>query len=425
MTVKTKREVDVTQPRAGQKLQLGAIAAELGITFQVMADAAQVSRTSLYRIADENIWPVRCDSSALRGALRLLFEARGASDEQMTSMFHAQVTKRNPAQRAGKAPAPAPTPPDYVPPKAHDDQSDTDEETDMLPSKQILSFEARKAFGLIVNPFDGEVIEDPQMFTSGEVAFVREACLQAAIGGRFVALVGESGAGKTTVLADLEARIERDKRPVIVIKPWVLGMEGNDSQGKTLKASDILASLVTTMNPTATIKQTLQGRSNQVEKLLAESTAAGNKHLLVVEEAHCLPDATLKHLKRLHEMRLGRAPMLGILLLAQPELKDSFRHRASYLREVIQRCEVIDLLPLDGDLAAYLTTRATAHGRKLSEFIDPSGVDEIRARLTTKRGSRPVSLCYPLAVNNLITAAMNTAADLGAPLITRDVVRAV
>ena len=35
------------------------------------------------------------------------------------------------------------------------------------------------------------------------------------------------------------------------------------------------------------------------------------------------------------------------------------------------------------------------------------------------------SLLYPLAVGNLITAAMNLAAELGSPLVTADVIKAV
>lgn len=31
-------------------------------------------------------------------------------------------------------------------------------------------------------------------------------------------------------------------------------------------------------------------------------------------------------------------------------------------------------------------------------------------------------MLYPLAVHNALTAAMNTAADLGAPKVTRDIV---
>jgi type II secretory pathway predicted ATPase ExeA len=36
-----------------------------------------------------------------------------------------------------------------------------------------------------------------------------------------------------------------------------------------------------------------------------------------------------------------------------------------------------------------------------------------------------VSLLYPLNVNNWMAAALNTAADLGAPRVDRDVIRAV
>jgi len=90
----------------------------------------------------------------------------------------------------------------------------------------------------------------------------------------------------------------------------------------------------------------------------------------------------------------------------------------------------VHLLPLDGDLRAYLEHRARAAGRELGDFIDQSGVDELRTRLTITRPASggktaATSLLYPLAVNNLVTAALNVAADLGVPVINRDVVRAV
>lgn len=433
MTVRGKTTLDVRTPRAGQRLELAVIAAELGVTMTAMAEVAGLSRTSLYRIAAENIWPLSCDVSAAQHALRTLFEASGASDEQLACMFHAHAKRRTVAQKAGKAAAPALAaalpPADYAPPKADFNQQ-PEKVTDVLLPKQTLSRDACKAFTLFTNPFDGEVVDDAHMYTSGEIAFVREACLQAAKGGRFVAVVGESGAGKTTIQSDLESRIERERMPVIVIKPWVLGMEDTDSKGKTLKSTDILAAIVTTLDPLATMPQTLQARSNRARDLLSKSAEAGFSHLLVIEEAHSMPEATLKHLKRLHEMRLGRKPLLGILLLGQTELGLKLDPRRANLREVTQRCEVVQLMPLDGDLQAYLGHRAKAVGRELGEFIDAGGIDEIRARLTiTRPGSggktRATSLLYPLAVNNLFTAALNTAAELGAPIVTRDVVRAV
>jgi type II secretory pathway predicted ATPase ExeA len=232
------------------------------------------------------------------------------------------------------------------------------------------------------------------------------------------------------MLADLEARVQMDRKPVITIKPWVLGMEESDTRGKTLTSADILASTVTTLDPLARPRMTMQARSNQARDALVKSMEAGYSHLLVIEEAHSLPEPTLKHLKRLHEMRLGRKPLLGILLLGQTELGQKLDPRRANLREVTQRCEVVNLLPLDGDLRSYLEHRARAAGVDLAKLIDQAGIDEIRTRLTISRPvsggkSMSISLLYPLAVNNLMTAALNLAAELGAPLVDRNVVRGV
>ena len=299
----------------------------------------------------------------------------------------------------------------------------------MLLAKQTLTAEARKAFTLFHNPFDGEVTASEEMYTNGEIRFCREACWQAATNGRFVALVGESGSGKTTLLADLKERIATDRKPTVVIEPSVLGMEENDSRGKVLKAGDILTAIIMTLAPQASVAQTSEKRTRQAESLLAGSTTAGNSHLLLIEESHALPVATLKHLKRLHErMRLnGRKPMLGILLLGQPELLDTLSDKKHDVREVVQRVEIVRLQPLDHELKGYLAFRARGAGRDLATLMDDEAVDAIRHRLTVLRqGVRnsAVSMVYPLAVNNLVTACLNEAAATGVPLVTREVVEA-
>ncbi len=93
-----------------------------------------------------------------------------------------------------------------------------------------------------------------------------------------------------------------------------------------------------------------------------------------------------------------------------------------------RRGTVVELPPLGGDLQAYLSHRAKAQGKKLAELVDDGGLAELQARLTVTSPDRrvaPVSLLYPLAVNNLMTACLNAAAALGVPVVTRDVVRAV
>ena len=58
-----------------------------------------------------------------------------------------------------------------------------------------------------------------------------------------------------------------------------------------------------------------------------------------------------------------------------------------------------------------------------------SEIDALRAKLTltSTRRDRPetVSLLYPLAVGNLLTACMNLAAEIGVPTVTADVVKGV
>lgn len=297
----------------------------------------------------------------------------------------------------------------------------------MLLSKQALTPQARRHFKLFTNPFDGEVTSDAQMFDGADVRYVREAAWQCSQVGGFVAIVGESGAGKTTIQTDLEARLQVEGRNVISIKPSVLGMEESNAKGQMLKSTDILHAIITTLQPEAVVPQTLQARTVKAGRMLTASAEAGAAHLLVIEEAHGLPDATLKHLKRLHEMRLGRRPLLGILLIAQPELKVRLANglRTGALREVAQRCEIVELLPLDGDLRAYLECRANAANQQLDSLVEPKAVDELRVRLTRKTQGGAVSMCYPLAVNNMVTRALNKAAELGLPVVTADLVKQV
>ena len=392
------------------RLHLARIAAELRITVAAMARAAGVSETAMRGVVRHDRWPVRVPADQIRLEVAALCQRMGATERQLSLLWqHADGTP--PAAQA----------------TADSPDSNPQEDLDMLLPKQTLSASAARHFKLFRNPFDGEVTRDEQFFCGDDIRYVREAAWQCARNSGFVAIVGESGAGKTTVLGDLEARLQVDPQGVIVIKPGVLGLEQSNNSGQVLKATDILHAVVTTLDPTATVPQTLQARTVKATKLLAASAQTGNTHLVVIEEAHSLPNETLKHLKRLHELRNGRRGLLGILLLAQPELRVRLEAglRSGSLREVAQRCEMVELLPLDADLRAYLELRAAAVNVDLDAIIEPKAVDQLRTRLTRKTSGGAMSMCYPLAVNNMVTRAMNSAAELGVPVVNRDVVNAV
>jgi type II secretory pathway predicted ATPase ExeA len=403
--------------RSKTRLKLSVLMQDKAISYTELARILKVARSSLYALASQGIWPSRSDHEALAHNLRQALLSKGATPEDLATIFELAHPPKPESTSATVRSLP----------QVATHQPNDDEEPDMLLSKQSLSPQARRHFKLFTNPFDGEVTRVEQMFLGDEFTYVRETAWQCAKTGGFVAVCGESGAGKTTMLVDLEARLLRDSADVILIKPSVLGMEESDAHGTKLKSGDILHAIITQLDAQAPVPQTMSARTLKARKLLTASAQAGNIHLVVIEEAHSMPDATLKHLKRLHEMRDGRKPLLGILLLAQPELKLRLAAglRSGALREVTQRCEVVELLPLDADLRAYLERRASACEVQLDALIDADAVEQLRTRLTRKIGTAKVSMCYPLVVNNLVTKALNQAAELGVPRVTRDVVNAI
>jgi type II secretory pathway predicted ATPase ExeA len=304
----------------------------------------------------------------------------------------------------------------------------TEEKEDpMLLQNQALNPEARQHFKLPRNPFVDDVQSPDDVFQTPSVRYVRAALLDCAQHHGFVAVVGESGAGKSTLAEDLEERIKADKREVLVVRPYVLAMEANDQKGKTLKSGAIAEAIAFALDPHISLRSSPQARFQQVHDLLKASRRAGRRHLLLIEEAHCLPLATLKHLKRFLELKDGMQRLIGVALIGQPELRERLGSQNAEVREVAQRCEIVALDPLDGELEAYLQHKFARFDLKLSDVFAPDAFDAMRARLIhTPRGGRPAdarSLCYPLVVNNLVCRAMNAAAAAHWPQVDAQVVK--
>lgn len=320
-------------------------------------------------------------------------------------------------------------------PKASSSTKTTEKETDMLLQKQTMHPNTRKHFALAANPFSNDIAQPSDVYISADIRYVRETLWQHTKHGSLLALVGESGCGKTTVLADFKDRLVREARDVQVIEPSVLYMEENDIKGKSLKSAAIVTAILSTVGPSVVHKRDSEARARQLKQLLTDGRRAGQRYVLVIEEAHCLPKATLKHLKRFFELTDGLAPLLSIVLVAQPELRLRLSVNDPDIREVAQRCEFIELPPLDNNLADYLKFKLARVGCDLAKVITADGIDALRERLTFAQRragsgkaqaqvmSTSVSLVYPLAVANALTAAMNLAASLGAPVVDADIVK--
>jgi type II secretory pathway predicted ATPase ExeA len=299
------------------------------------------------------------------------------------------------------------------------------ESIDMLLRKQTLTPAARKHFSLFRDPFSEDVNEAEDVFTSPDIRYVREYLWATARHGGFVAVVGESGSGKTTLRRDLNDRIVREDAPIIVIEPYVLGMEDNDVRGKTLKASAIADSIILTLAPQEKPRLSMEAKSRQLHRILKDSKRAGFHHCLIIEEAHGLPIATLKHLKRFFELEDGFKKLLSIVLIGQTELKTKLSERSPEVREVVQRCEVVELPPLDAQLDQYLAFKFQRVGKPLDEVFDKGALDGIRSRLIFIKAGKTresVSLMYPLMINNLVTASLNMAATLGLGKVNHELI---
>lgn len=390
-----------------------AVFEALGLSQRDIARASGLSQSAVSRIA-AGIWPTRGAVQA-RQKLDACLRANGATPAQLLALYAPQ-----------KEVGPGELQLTEAAPEAQDLNPETPEEETMLLENQALSPEARKHFNLPRNPFQDDVQSPDDVFQSPSVRYVRASLMDCANHHGFVAITGESGAGKPTLAEDLEERIKADARDVLIIRPYVLAMEQNDAKGKTLKSSHIAEAIASALDPQLKVKSSPEARFRQVHELLKASRRAGRRHLLVIEEAHCLPTATLKHLKRFLELKDGMQRLIGVALIGQPELRDRLGSQNAEVREVMQRCEVVELEPLDGELEAYLRHKFARFDLKFEDVFAPDAADAIRARLIhIPRGGKASdarSLCYPLVVNNLVCRAMNAAARAGWPQVDAQVI---
>lgn len=370
-------------------------------------DGHPYSRTAIAHMLNHGYVPAKTDWPAMQKHIEAVLANKGARKDEIDSCW--EVDDNN--QRWSHKPAGF-----NQPHEAPDDDDTTRIEPEML------SPQAKRHFNLFRDPFQDDVQGPDDIFLSADQRYIREAMFQAANqGGWMIAVVGESGSGKTTLRRETIDRIQRESRPVMVIQPKAF----DKSQ---LTARHICEAILYDLQPNCKTKRSLEALSRQVEKALIESGRAGFSHVLIIEEAHDLLIQTLKYLKRFWEMEDGFKKLLSIVLIGQPELRDKLDERRYVeAREVIRRCEVLELKPLDTGLGDYLTLKFKRIGNELSKVFDADGIDAVRNRLTeVGRGpsrNQAISMTYPLVVNNLVTKAMNAAAVYGAPKVTADIVK--
>lgn len=367
--------------------------------------------STLAQIINYNIWPSNKSAAELREQIKSSLQAQGVQKADMVDMWEFDddpepVTYAGHLRRANAN--------TFVPPESknkaqiiHDD----------LPENAMLTQKAKQHFHLFQDPFTDDVLRPEDVFSSADQQYVKGAMYQTAKRGGFIAVIGESGAGKTTLRKDLLDRINREEPSIRIVFPQIID--------KTrINASSICDAILDDMHVQP--KSSLEAKARQIKTLLANSSRNGNSHCIMIEEAHDIPLSTLKYLKRFWEMEDGFRKLVSIILIGQPELKNNLNEQLHpEIREVARRCELIELQPLGQNLDKYLELKFQRVGKQLPEIFDPSAYDAIRNRLSVHRGNSriPVNMAYPLVVNNLVTASMNACVELGEPRISADIIK--
>ncbi len=294
-------------------------------------------------------------------------------------------------------------------------QTETNQTTKELPEMQALTNDAKKLFGLFKSPFIDDVQSRDDVYISGEQRYIRQSMLSTAKHAGFMAIIGESVAGKTTLKRDLIEGVKQGKDNIIIIQPQTI----DKTRLSVGNLCDAIIDDVSQGNESP--KRSMEAKSRQIKRLLTESSRAGNKHCIVIDEAHDLTIPMLKYLKRFWELEDGMQRLLAIVLIGQPELKVKLNERNADLREVVGRCDKVELQPLNAYVGDYLKHKFARIGKDMSEIFADDAMAGLTAQLSRNNGKSTVSELYPLRVNNAVINAMNECAEIGQTKITADI----
>lgn len=397
----------------------------LGLTQTDLARHLRVSRATVNLIVKHQRWPKGFGGeAALRQRIQQYLLDQGGTPEMAETAFdEAPATARANARLQAMAQA------THSGPHAGSTQ---DEDPFMLRHYKLTP-EARRHFKIPRDPFVDEVRDEKDVFLSEDIRYVRAAMRMTAEHGGMLAVSAESGGGKSILRKDLHQWIADAGKPIVVIEPLVLGMAAHERDGTPLRAADIVATVIRTLAPGTPLRQRLNDRSDDMKRVLRSSAELSNKHVLIIEEAHALAKATIKCLKRFYEIEDGFKKLLSIILIGQTkELEEKLSENDPEVREVVQRCELIRLPPLDNHVGEYLRHKFTRVDVDVTTVLDADAAAAIREALRMsetktwggKRETREKSLCHPLAVNNLVTRAMNEAVKIGAPKVNAALIAA-
>jgi general secretion pathway protein A len=198
-------------------------------------------------------------------------------------------------------------------------------------------------------------------------------------------LIAESGCGKSLLLGQLADELQREG---VVVRYFAHSSTGPFG----------LISVLARKSGISPKRSRAETASLLVDKLVDDE----RRHLLVIDEAHALPDDSLEDIRLLTITDFDRNSPFVLLLSGQPTLDDRLADPTHHALD--QRiATVARLLPLsDAESREYIKTRLSAAGanNKKQPVIDDSAIDAIFE----------ASGGVPRRINGIATSALIVAA---------------
>lgn len=161
----------------------------------------------------------------------------------------------------------------------------------------------------------------------------------------FIVITGEVGAGKSTLVAHLMERIDRNSLNVAQVVTSAL--DGEEIIHVVAQAFGLEVA-----------GHDKAGALGALERMLQDEAREGRRCLLIVDECQNLNLEALEELRMLSNFQLGAHPLMQSLLLGQPEFRRTLAHHPSLdqLRQRIIASHHLEALDED-ELESYVTHR--------------------------------------------------------------------
>jgi general secretion pathway protein A len=174
--------------------------------------------------------------------------------------------------------------------------------------------------------------------------------------GGCILLTGEVGTGKTTVCRCLLEQIPEQSNIALVFNPKITAME-------------LLETICDELHiEYPEVDNSVKTYIDRINAFLLQANAAGQKTVLIIDEAQNMDSTVLEQLRLLTNLETNQRKLLQIIILGQPELLEILSREN--MRQLAQRITArFHLNPLSrNELKAYLSHRLAVAGSNIQLF---------------------------------------------------------